>query len=314
MCDEKFDSILPSSTPEVSKLITVQEGCDKFCSFCVVPYTRGPEYSRAVESIFQEAKHLISCGAKELTLLGQNVSAYNSAIIENGRKQEVNLADLCNIISKINGLERIRYLTSHPNDIDSKLIMEHFENEKMMPFLHLPIQTGSDRILKRMNRNHTRKHYIKLIEAIRSKIKDMAFSSDFIVGYPGESDNDFEDTLDLIEKVNFASAYSFKYSSRPGTLSSIKHLNCIDEEVSRLRLEKIQLVLNRQQKEFNENFLNKCIKVLFTNHGKKNNQYVGRTPYLQPVHVISNKNIVGRTFDVELESLTSFSFHGKILN
>ena len=314
LCDDKFDSLPPSSTPEVSKLITVQEGCDKFCSFCVVPYTRGSEYSRNVENIFQEAQHLVSQGAKELTLLGQNVSSFKSNIFEKGKNVDVGLANLCRIISKLDGLERIRYLTSHPKDIDDLLINEHLENQKLMPFLHLPVQSGSDKILKKMNRNHSQKDYIELIKQIRSKIKNIAFSSDFIVGYPGESDKNFDETLELIEKVNFASSYSFKYSPRPGTQSSIKHTDIVDEKVSSLRLNKIQSVLNKQQKEFNESFLSKNVKVLFTSLGKKKDQYVGRTPHLQPVHVTSNKNIVGRTFDVKLENLTSFSFHGKILN
>ena len=183
-----------------------------------------------------------------------------------------------------------------------------------MPFLHLPIQTGSDKILKRMNRNHLRNDYIELVKRIKSKINNMAFSSDFIVGYPGETENDFDQTIDLIEQVGFASSYSFKYSPRAGTQSSLKHLDIVDEDVSDVRLKKIQRLLNKQQNEFNLNFIDKNEEVLFTDKGKKDNQFVGRTKYLQPVHVLSNVNIIGKKLTVNLENLTSFSFHGEIIN
>ena len=314
LCEEKFESLPIKNSREISRLVTIQEGCDKFCSFCVVPYTRGAEFSRPVEGIFFEVKKLVEMGAKEVILLGQNVSSYNSNIFKDGKEVSVKLSKLCNLISSISGLERIRYLTSHPNDIKNDLINEHCNNKKLMPFLHLPIQTGSDRILKRMNRNHLRNDYIKLVRRIKSKINNMAFSSDFIVGYPGETENDFDQTIDLIEQVGFASSYSFKYSPRAGTKSSLKHLDIVNEDVSDLRLKKIQRLLNKQQEEFNLNFLNKNEEVLFTDKGKKNNQFVGRTKYLQPVHVLSNVNIIGKKLIVNLENLTSFSFHGKIIN
>ena len=221
--EEKFKSFSLSSEKNVSKLITIQEGCDKFCSFCVVPYTRGKEFSRTVEDIYAEVRSLVENGAKEIIMLGQNVSSYKSSVIKSGKDQNVFLGELCRILSKIDGLKRIRYLTSHPIDINEELINEHKQNIKLMPFLHLPIQSGSNKILKSMNRKHTREFYLDLIKKIKDKVKNMAFSSDFIVGYPGESDNDFEETLDLIEKVKFASSYSFKYSARPGTPSSIKN-------------------------------------------------------------------------------------------
>ena len=261
-----------------------------------------------------EVKKLVEMGAKEVILLGQNVSSYNSNIFEDGTEVSVKLSKLCNLISSISGLERIRYLTSHPNDIKNDLINEHYNNKKLMPFLHLPIQSGSDRILKKMNRNHLRNDYIKLVKKIKSKINNMAFSSDFIVGYPGETENDFDQTIDLIEQVGFASSYSFKYSPRAGTQSSLKHLDIVNEDVSDLRLKKIQRLLNKQQEEFNLNFIDKNEEVLFTDKGKKNNQFVGRTKYLQPVHVLSNVNIIGKKLIVNLENLTSFSFHGKIIN
>ena len=267
-----------------------------------------------VEGIFFEVKKLVEMGAKEVILLGQNVSSYNSNIFEDGAEVSVKLSKLCNLISSISGLERIRYLTSHPNDIKNDLINEHCNNKKLMPFLHLPIQSGSDSILKKMNRNHLRNDYLKLVKKIKSKINNMAFSSDFIVGYPGETEDDFNQTIDLIEQVGFASSYSFKYSPRAGTHSSLKHLDIINEDVADLRLKKIQRLLNKQQEEFNLNFIDKNEEVLFTDNGKKNNQFVGRTKYLQPVHVFSNVDIIGRKLIVNLENLTSFSFHGKIIN
>ena len=238
LCKEKFESLPIKNSHDVSRLVTIQEGCDKFCSFCVVPFTRGAEFSRPVEGIYLEVKKLVEMGAKEVTLLGQNVSSYQSNVFENGKEVSVKLSKLCNLISKIEGLERLRYLTSHPKDIGDDLIDEHLNNKKLMPFLHLPIQSGSDKILKKMNRNHSRIDYINLVRKIRLKNKNMAFSSDFIVGYPGESDNDFSETLDLIDQVKFASSYSFKYSPRPGTSSSLKHLNIIDEQTQDLRLKK----------------------------------------------------------------------------
>ncbi len=312
LCDQKFETLTTSTKKETSKLVTIQEGCDKFCSFCVVPYTRGAEYSRKVEGIFNEVKELVEIGAKEITLLGQNVSSYKSSVFEKKIKVEVNLAKLLKIISRIDGLERIRYLTSHPNDIDDDLISQHALNEKLMPFLHLPIQSGSNKILKKMNRNHTKSDYINLVKRIKSKIRDMAFSSDFIVGYPGESDDDFNQTLDLIDNVRFASSYSFKYSPRPGTLSSLKHPNIVDDNTASSRLQKLQSLLNQQQNEFNSEFVGNIEEVLFTENGKLENQYVGRTKYLQPVHVVSKSNIIGKTLKVHLRDLTSFSFHGSI--
>jgi len=314
LCEDKFESLPIRNSHEISRLVTIQEGCDKFCSFCVVPYTRGAEFSRPVEGIFLEVKKLAEMGAKEVILLGQNVSSYNSDIFEGGVEVSVKLSKLCNLISNVGGIERIRYLTSHPNDIKNDLINEHYTNNKLMPFLHLPIQSGSDKILKKMNRNHSRNDYINLVKKIKSKINNMAFSSDFIVGYPGETEYDFDQTVDLIEQVCFSSSYSFKYSPRAGTQSSLKHLDVINDKVLDLRLKKIQEILNKQQKEFNFKFIDKSEEVLFTDKGKKTNQFVGRTKYLQPVHVLSNKNIIGKKLMVKLENLTSFSFHGKIIN
>ena len=313
LCEQKFSSFPKSYLEGTSRQITIQEGCDKFCSFCVVPYTRGNEYSRSVEEIYAEAQNLVKNGALEINLLGQNVSSYKSYIFDKSKKKLVGLSMLCNILSTLPELKRIRYITSHPSDIDDELILEHKNNKKLMPFLHLPVQSGSNKILKKMNRKHSRENYIELIKKIKCEVRDMAFSSDFIVGYPGETDDDFEQTLDLINKIEFASSYSFKYSPRPGTPASLIK-DRIDDSILNKRLNKIQSLLNDQQKKFNETSLGKEVDVLFTNLGKKNNQYVGRTPFLQPVHVFSSSDLVGKILKIKIERLTSFSFHGKILD
>ena len=313
LCEQKFSSFPKSYLEGTSRQITIQEGCDKFCSFCVVPYTRGNEYSRSVEEIYAEAKNLVKNGALEINLLGQNVSSYKSYIFDKSKKKLVGLSMLCNILSSLPELKRIRYITSHPSDIDDELILEHKNNKKLMPFLHLPVQSGSNKILKKMNRKHSRENYIELIKKIKCEVRDMAFSSDFIVGYPGETDDDFQETLDLIDKVEFASSYSFKYSPRLGTPASLIK-DRIDDSILNKRLKKIQSILNEQQKKFNETFLGKEVDVLFTNLGKKNNQYVGRTPFLQPVHVFSSSDLVGKILKIKIERLTSFSFHGRILD
>ena len=312
LCEQKFSSFPKSYLEGASRQITIQEGCDKFCSFCVVPYTRGNEYSRSVEEIYAEAKNLVNNGALEINLLGQNVSSYKSYVFEKSKKKLIGLSKLCSILSSLSELKRIRYITSHPCDINDELILEHKNNKKLMPFLHLPVQSGSNKILKKMNRKHSKENYIDLINKIKCEVRNMAFSSDFIVGYPGETDNDFQETLDLINKVVFASSYSFKYSPRPGTPASLIR-DQIDDSILNKRLNKIQNTLNEQQKNFNETFLDKEIDVLFTNLGKKNNQYVGRTPFLQPVHVFSSIDLIGKILKIKIERLTSFSFHGKIL-
>ena len=309
---EKFKSLTLSKTNKISSLITVQEGCDKFCSFCVVPYTRGAEFSRPVEDIYAEVNDVVKKGSAEVTLLGQNVSSYESVIYDSEEKK-LKLGGLCNIISKIPNLKRIRYLTSHPNDIDDNLINEHAKNKKLMPFLHLPVQSGSDKILKKMNRKHNQRQYLDLIKKIKLAIPHMAFSSDFIVGYPGETEEDFEKTVDLANKVKFASSYSFIYSARPGTPASVKK-DKINEEIKKKRLNYLQNILTNHQNEFNQMALDKEVEVLITDFGKKEDQYVGRTPHLQPVHVYSSKNLIGKILNIKIERLTSFSFHGKILN
>ena len=309
--ESKFDFFPQTKTNSPTAFLTIQEGCDKFCSFCVVPYTRGAEFSRSVNEIVFEANHLVSQGVKEITLLGQNVSAYKGNFISGGRTRKFHLADLMNKLSEIVKLKRIRYLTSHPVDINSDLIMIHGKNKKIMPYLHLPIQSGSNRILKKMNRKHSRESYIEIIEKIRKVRKDIAITSDFIVGYPGESDSDFKMTLDLVKKINFAGSYSFKFSPRPGTPSAMKN-STVPQKTADIRLKILQEELNDQQSKFNRSFQKKSLSVLFEKKGKRENQYVGRSQYMQPVHVISNDNLIGKIKNVRIKNVESFSLHGNI--
>ena len=305
---EYFDKI-KNTNNKVSSFLTIQEGCDKFCNFCVVPFTRGPEYSRPFKKIISEAEELTKNGVKEITLIGQNVNAYS--FTENARTYRI--SDIINELENFSELKRIRYTTSHPKDMTDDLIDCYSRSKKLMPFIHLPIQSGSNKILKLMNRKHTVQYYISVYEKLKKINPKIEFSSDFIIGYPGETNSDFEETIDLIKNVEFASSYSFKYSARPGTPASLME-TLIEEDLLNKRLKKIQKLLLDQQNHFNLSFLGQEIDVLFEKKAKKENQYVGRTPYLQPVHVFSAKNIIGKSLKIKLENLTSFSFHGKILN
>lgn len=275
--DEKFDILknIKNQKSKVSSFVTIQEGCDKFCKFCVVPYTRGPEYSRDHKKIIDEIKLLADNGTREIILLGQNVSAYQD--------EQVSLAKLIKEISKIELIKRIRFTTSHPNDFDDELISLFGEEEKLMPQLHLPVQSGSDKILKLMNRNHTSKDYLKLIEKFRKAKPDIQFSSDFIVGFPGEEDKDHQDTIDLIKEVKFSLSYSFIYSQRPGTPAT--NLELLSNEVCQKRLEELQGLLFKQQVEFNNSQVSKNNLVLFENKTKDGNQFFGRNQYMTPVFV-----------------------------
>ena len=264
-----------------SAFVTIQEGCDKFCSFCVVPFTRGAEISRKSYHIFDEVNHLVENGCKEVVLLGQNVNAYHGVDKYNN---EVNLAKLITSLEKIKDLKRISYTTSHPIDMHEELIELHGCSKKLNPYLHLPVQSGSDKILKLMNRKYTKKSYLQIIDRLRNKCSDIALSSDFIVGYPDETKRDFQDTLDLVKEVNFAQAYSFKYSSRVGTKSARNNLNYISNEEKNDRLQELQELLNSQQKKFNSNFVSKKVEVLVKGKGKKINQYRGTTKWMQVVN------------------------------
>lgn len=281
--DNKFDVLKESAEKSsVSSFLSIQEGCDKFCTFCVVPYTRGAEFSRNVNQIYNEALNLTKNGAKEIYLLGQNVNAYHG-LDENGGV--VNLAKLIRKIATIPNIQRIRYTTSHPKDMEDELILAHYEVEKLMPFLHLPVQSGSNNILKAMNRKHTRQDYFKIIEKFKKARPDIGLSSDFIVGFPGETDRDFADTLDLIKQVGFSQCYSFKYSPRPGTPAATAR-NQVEENVKDERLKELQTILTAEQTKYNQQFEGKVLPVLFdrkASNKKGNGQIIGKSPYLQSV-------------------------------
>jgi tRNA-2-methylthio-N6-dimethylallyladenosine synthase len=288
----------------VSAFLTVQEGCDKFCSFCVVPYTRGAEFSRPVSQIEMEARQLAAAGVREITLLGQNVNAYKD-------KDDATLADLIAKLSHIDGIKRLRYTTSHPRDMDEALIEAHANNPKLMPFLHLPVQSGSERILKAMNRGHGIDYYLDVVSRVRAARPDMALSGDFIVGFPGETDADFEDTLKLIESVNYACAYSFKYSARPGTPAA-EHPDQVTDDVVTERLSRIQALIHAQQTAFNRVCVGKSLPVLLEKPGRAEGQLVGRSPYLQPVHVKGQKAQIGTVLSVKIDSVGTNSLSGHI--
>ena len=304
--DEKFDA-LPAErhVTGVTAFLTVQEGCDKFCTFCVVPYTRGGEWSRPVNDIVEEAKRLAGAGVREVTLLGQNVNAYDG--------DGSTLAKLVRQLAKIDGLDRIRYTTSHPRDMGEDLIEAHGELPQLMPYLHLPVQAGSDKILKAMNRDHTAESYVKLIERIRAARPDIAMSGDFIVGFPGERDGDFEKTLELVREVGFASAFSFKYSRRPGTPASAMP-GQVEEPVKAERLDRLNQLLDDQQRAFNASQVGKTLPVLFEKAGRHPGQIVGRSPYLQAVHVSGGEHLIGTIVPVRIESAAKMSLAGVLAN
>ena len=294
----KFDDLPKKQTiSEVSSYLTIQEGCDKFCKFCVVPYTRGPEYSRTVEEIVREAEFLIKNGTKEIILLGQNVNAYHG--IGFGSK-EFNLGKLIYVLAKIKGLKRIRYMTAHPKDMHKDLYNAHGDLEKLMPFLHLPIQSGSNKILKAMNRNYSVEDYLKIVNKVKKIRKDIVFSSDFIVGYPGESKEDFQKTLDLVDKIKYVQSFSFIYSPRPGTMAyNLK--NNIEENEKKERLNILQSKLKFYQEKFNKNFVKKPLEVLFNNSLNKKNQSVGYSQYMQLVRLNNKKDVQGRVKNIKIK-------------
>ena len=308
--DSKFDSLPEESTSQkISAFLSIQEGCDKFCHFCVVPYTRGAEYSRPVPDIYREAIKLVASGIKEIDLLGQNVSAYHG---EGAEGEAWTLGRLIKQLAKIEGLERIRYTTSHPRDMNDDTLFEaHASESKLMPFLHLPVQSGSDKILKAMNRKHTRDFYLEVIERFRKARPDIAFSSDFIVGYPGETDKDFEDTLDIVRQVHFAQCYSFKYSPRPGTPASTLATQ-VPEDVKSNRLLVLQDLIRKQQLEFNQSCIGKTMRVLLMNSSKKDGQIAGKSDYMQTVNVEADKNLIGTFIDVKITSASQNSLLGEI--
>jgi len=305
---KKFDELekISNSQNKIASYLTIQEGCDKFCHFCVVPYTRGPEYSRPFKQIINEAQNLIGNGAREITLLGQNVNAYNS--FENGKNYKLSM--LIRELNKIKELERIRFTTSHPKDMTDDLIDCYKDCHKLMPFLHLPIQSGSDNVLKLMNRKHSRKYYLSVIQKIKKINKNIKFSSDFIVGYPGETSKDFDDTIDLVKQVGFINSYSFIFSPRPGTPAANKKIDNIKQNTNKLK--KLQNILLDVQKDNNQNYIEKYCEVLVENKLVGQNKYFGRNKYLTPVIFESESCKAGEL--VEVKILTSnqknlFGFH-----
>ncbi len=302
--EDKFDHLAkrPKAQRGPTAFLTVQEGCDKFCAFCVVPYTRGAEVSRPADQVLREARDLVDRGVREITLLGQNVNAYHG--------HEGGLAGLIWALNDIDGLERIRFTTSHPNDMDDALIEAHGTCEKLMPYLHLPVQSGSDRILKRMNRKHTAEAYIRLIERIRAARPDLLLSGDFIVGFPEETDADFADTMALIETVGYGQAYSFKYSTRPGTPAAERAQ--VDEDVKNHRLQALQSLLKTQQKAAQDAMVGRTVRVLFEKPGREAGQMVGKSEYLHAVHVLGDDIATGDIRPVRISASNANSLTGAL--
>ena len=305
--NEKFKNLLYNSAGGVSEFVSIQEGCDKFCSFCVVPYTRGPEFSRPVSDIIVEIKKYVTQGVKEIIFLGQNVNAYHG-IGKDGKSKD--LAYLVNKVSEIENLSRIRYMTSHPIDMTDSLIKVHKTNHKLMPFLHLPIQSGSDKILKDMNRKHTVDSYKKIVNKLRNERPDIALSSDFIVGYPNETDRDFEETMKFVDDVEFVIAYSFMYSQRPGTPAQKKdNVPLADKKA---RLSALQSLLKEQQKKFNKSFVGSTMEILFEKKGRYQNQYIGRSIYNQSVFTKNDKDLTNTIKKVKIINSTDFALESSI--
>jgi len=311
--EDKFEhlpqrQLAPRVRRQPTAFLTVQEGCDKFCTFCVVPYTRGAELSRPVSRLIEEARRLVDQGVRELTLLGQNVNAYHG---EGPDGSAWSLAGLIGALAEIEGLERLRYTTSHPRDMSDDLIAAHADEPKLMPYLHLPFQAGADRILAAMNRKHTAAEYLSLVARLRRARPDLALSTDIIVGFPGETDAEFEETLAMVRQVGFAQAFSFKYSPRPGTPASSMDRQ-IPEAVKAERLQRLQALLEEQQAAFAKGLVGRTVPVLFEKPGRKPGQLVGRSPYLQPVHVEATDTWLGRVAETAIVSAGPNSLAGVI--
>ncbi|MEP3637348.1 MAG: tRNA (N6-isopentenyl adenosine(37)-C2)-methylthiotransferase MiaB [Paracoccaceae bacterium] len=302
--EDKFEHLKrrPKATRGPTAFLTVQEGCDKFCAFCVVPYTRGAEVSRPAQQIMTEARDLVERGVREVTLLGQNVNAYHG--------HDAGLSGLIWDLAKIDGLERIRFTTSHPRDMDDALIAAHGECEKLMPYLHLPVQAGSDKILKRMNRGHTAEEYLRLIERIREARPDILMSGDFIVGFPEETEADFQDTLDLVEEVKYGYAYSFKYSTRPGTPAAERAQ--VDPAEADDRLQRLQALITKQQRQVQDDMVGKTVSVLFEKPGRLEGQMGGKSEYLHAVHVDNAPVARGTIAPVKIVSSSTNSLAGRL--
>jgi tRNA-2-methylthio-N6-dimethylallyladenosine synthase len=307
--EPKFDHLPERAARQgVAAFLTVQEGCDRFCSFCVVPYTRGAEYSRPVAQVLAEARCAVVSGAREITLLGQNVNAYHG---EGPNGSPWGLGELVRSLAELPGLDRIRYTTSHPRDVDDGLITAHRDVPELMPFVHLPVQSGSDRVLAAMNRRHTADDYRRIVGRLRLARSDLALSSDFIVGFPGESDRDFRATLDLVEEIGFAQAYSFKYSPRPGTPAALAS-GQVPEQLKSDRLAALQQLLGRQQRNFNEACVGQIMMALLEKPGRNDGQIVGRSPYLQSVHVAAAREKIGEIVPTLISGASANSLSGSL--
>ena len=302
---EKFDqlNLVKNSNSKVSSFLTIQEGCDKFCKFCVVPYTRGPEYSRSFSEIISEAKQLVDNGSQEIILLGQNVNAYNF--------KKKRLSDLLYSLSEIRSLKRIRYTTSHPKDFTHDLIEAHEKCKKLMPLLHLPVQSGSTKILQNMNRGHTIEEYLEIIDKLKEKKPSIKFSSDFIIAYPGETKNDFAKTISLMEQIEFINSYSFIFSARPGTPSA--NLKKIDNKIAKERLAIFQRIADEVKKKYRKGIVNSTISVLFENKAKDENKYFGRDEYFNSVIVSSNEDLTGEIRKVKIDKCNQNTLFGEVI-
>ncbi len=306
--DPKFDALPAQTSSASAAFLTVQEGCDKFCTFCVVPYTRGAEYSRPFAEVHAEAERLVALGAREITLLGQNVNAYHGERPDGGR---CTLGELVRRLAEIPALERIRYTTSHPLDMDADLIRAHAEVPALMPFVHLPVQSGSDRVLAAMNRRHRADDYRRVVDALRDARPDLALSGDFIVGFPGEEDDDFRATLKLVEDVRYASAYSFKYSPRPGTPAADKEQ--LSEDVKSERLAELQFALEVQRTKFDRALVGRTVPVLLERPGRHAGQLAGRSPYMQAVYMDGPAHRIGQVAPVEIVAANPNSLAGRLV-
>tara|TARA_B100001029_G_C15056029_1_gene454439 strand:- start:1548 stop:2846 length:1299 start_codon:yes stop_codon:yes gene_type:complete len=303
---EKFDqlNIIKNSNSKISSYLTIQEGCDKFCKFCVVPYTRGPEHSRSISELLSEAKHLIGNGVQEIVLLGQNVNAYNF--------KNKKLSDLLYFLNEIEGLKRIRYTTSHPRDFTEDLLEAHGKCEKLMPLLHLPIQSGSTKILKSMNRGHTVDNYLEIIKILKLKKPSIKFSSDFIIGYPGETEEDFNKTISIMKKVKFVNSYSFIFSSRPGTPAA--NLKIVNSKIAKERLDLFQKTANDIKTRYRKELINSKIKVLFENKIKNKDEYFGRDEHFNSVIVKSRDDLTGKIMNITVSDCNQNTLFGKTIH
>jgi len=305
--DAKFDELPANEANGPSAFLSIQEGCDKFCTFCVVPYTRGAEYSRPLADVLREAKGLAAGGVREITLLGQNVNAYHG----DAAGRAANFAELIRRVAEINGIERIRYTTSHPIDMDDDLIAAHGEVSQLMPFLHLPVQSGSDSMLARMNRHHKIDLYRAIVAKLLRARPDLKLSTDFIVGFPGETEEEFQATLSFAREIGFIQAYSFKYSARPGTPAAILPSQ-ITEAVKSERLAALQGILEANQRAFNEECVGRVMPVLFDRPGRHPGQMIGRSPYMQPVHALVPEDSFGQILDVRIAAAHTVSLGGEL--